>query len=336
VTNKNSQERSPKRPRTKRKTQYRIRNWPEYNAALVERGSLTVWLDESAMDGWSNRQKSGKRGASQTYTDSAVLCILTLQVVNRLPLRATEGFLISLFGLLGLTLPIPDYSTLCRRRQRLKIPLSQSPHPNQKESLHLVVDSTGFKVYGEGEWKVRQHGWSKRRTWRKLHLGIDQASGQVQAAVVTPPYTSDKAMLPELIAQVEGHIAQVSGDGGDDYADCYQVLAERGVKATISPRCNGRIHPRSKRLQGRNENLERIRELQGRRRRDQNWGRRQWKKESGYHRRSLVETGVMRLKTIFGDRLGARTIQGQECELLLRCAALNKMTVLGMPQSYRL
>ena len=336
MTNKNSQERSPKRPRTKRKTQYRIRNWPEYNAALVERGSLTVWLDESAMDGWSNRQKSGKRGASQTYTDSAVWCILTLQVVYRLPLRATEGFLISLFGLLGLTLPIPDYSTLCRRRQRLKIPLSQSPHPNQKESLHLVVDSTGFKVYGEGEWKVRQHGWSKRRTWRKLHLGIDQASGQVQAAVVTPPYTSDKAMLPELIAQVEGHIAQVSGDGGYDYADCYQVLAERGVKATISPRCNGRIHLRSKRLQGRNENLERIRELQGRRRRDQNWGRRQWKKESGYHRRSLVETGVMRLKTLFGDRLGARTIQGQECELLLRCAALNKMTVLGMPQSYRL
>lgn len=335
--NQNSPERSPKRPRAKRKTQYRIRNWSEYNAALVERGSLTVWLDEAAMDGWSNHQKSGKRGASQTYTDSAMLCVLTLQVVYHLPLRATEGLLISLFILLGLTLPVPDYSTLCRRRKRLSVPLSQTPLNSAQghaQNLHLVVDSTGFKVYGEGEWKVRQHGWSKRRTWRKLHLGIDQDSGQVRAALVTTPYMSDKAMLPLLLNQVPEPVAQVSADGGYDYVDCYQALAERGVKATISPRCNARIHPRSKRLQGRNANLERIRELQGRKRRDKDWGRRQWKKESGYHRRSLAETGVMRLKTIFGEGLGARTEQGQECELLLRCAALNRMTALGMPQSY--
>jgi IS5 family transposase len=332
VNKKNSPERSSKRPRTKRKRQYRIRNWSEYNSALVERGSLTVWLDEEAMDGWSNRQKSGQRGASQTYTDSAILCVLTLQVVYHLPLRATEGLLISLFILLGLDLPVPDYSTLCRRRKRLSVPLCQTP--NQNQNLHLVVDSTGFKVYGEGEWKVRVHGWSKHRTWRKLHLGINEATGQVQAALVTTPYTSDKAVLPLLLDQVQGPITQVSADGGYDYVDCYQALAERGVKATISPRCNARIHLRSKRLQGRNENLERIRELQGRRRRDKNWGRREWKKESGYHRRSLVETGVMRLKTIFGEGLGARTGPGQECELLLRCAALNRMTGLGMPQSY--
>jgi IS5 family transposase len=331
VNKKNSPERSSKRPRTKRKRQYRIRNWSEYNAALVERGSLTVWLDEEALDGWSNRQKSGKRGASQTYTDSAILCILTLQVVYRLPLRATEGLLISLFILLGLDLPVPDYSTLCRRRKRLSVPLCQTP--NQNQNLHLVVDSTGFKVYGEGEWKVRVHGWSKHRTWRKLHLGINEATGQVRAALVTSQYQSDKAMLPVLLDQVEGPIAQVSGDGGYDYTNCYEAIAKRGAKATLSPRCNGRIHPRSKRLQSRNANLERIRELQGRRR-DKNWGRREWKQESGYHRRSLVETGVMRLKTIFGERLGARTGQGQECELLLRCAALNRMTGLGMPQSY--
>ena len=286
------------------------------------------------MDGWSNRQKSGKRGASQTYTDSAILCVLTLQVVYRLPLRATEGLLISLFILLGLNLPVPDYSTLSRRRKTLSVPLSSTPAPDPKQNLHLVVDSTGFKVYGEGEWKVRQHGWSKRRTWRKLHLGIDQASGQVRAALVTTPYTRDKAMLELLLDQVPEPIAQVSADGGYDYVDCYEALAERDAKATISPRCNAQIHPRSKRLQGRNANLERIRELQGRKRRDKNWGRKQWKKESGYHRRSLVETGMMRLKTIFGDKLGARTGQGQECELLLRCAALNRMTGLGMPQSY--
>jgi len=309
VNNKNSIERSSKRPRPKRKRQYRIRNWSEYNAALVQRGSLTVWLDEATAGGWYNHQKSGKRGASCTYTDSALLCALTLQVVYHLPLRATQGLLLSLFGLLGLSLPVPDYSTLSRRRKRLSVPLNQTRSGGR--DLHLVVDSTGFKVYGEGEWKVRQHGWSKHRTWRKLHLGIDQATGHVQAALVTTPYTSDKAMLPELLDQVEGPIAQVSGDGGYDYVDCYDTIAKRGAKATISPRCNARIHPRSQRLRGRNENLERIRELQGRRRRDKNWGRKEWKKESGYHRRSLVETGVMRLKTIFGHRLGARTTQGR-------------------------
>ena len=332
MNHKNSIERSSKRPRTKRKRQYRIRNWSEYNAALVQRGSLTVWLDEEAAGGWYNHQKSGRRGASCTYTDSALVCALTLQVVYHLPLRATQGLLLSLFGLLGLALPVPDYSTLSRRRKRLPVPQSQTQSGGQ--DLHLVVDSTGFKVYGEGEWKVRQHGWSKHRTWRKLHLGIDQASGQVLAAVVTTPYTSDKAMLPALLDQVEGPITQVSGDGGYDYADCYEAVAKRNATATISPRCNARIHPRSKRLQGRNENLERIRELQGRRRRDKNWGRREWKKESGYHRRSLVETGVMRLKTIFGDRLGARSEAGQKSELLLRCRALNRMSDLGMPQSY--
>jgi IS5 family transposase len=336
VNNKNSIERSSKRPRAKRKRQYRIRNWSEYNAALVQRGSLTIWLDEAAAGGWYNHQKSGRRGASCTYTDSALLCALTLQLVYHLPLRATQGLLLSLFELLGLALPVPDYSTLSRRRKRLPVPLSQSSQQSQNHNLHLVVDSTGFKVYGEGEWKVRVHGWSKHRTWRKLHLGIDQATGQVQAAVVTPPCKSDKAMLPELLDQVEGPITQVSGDGGYDYADCYEAIAKRGAKASISPRCNARIQPRSQRLRGRNENLERIRELQGRRQRDKNWGRREWKKESGYHRRSLVETGVMRLKTIFGDRLSARSEAGQKSELLLRCGALNRMTALGMPQSYAL
>ena len=183
---------------------------------------------------------------------------------------------------------------------------------------------------------MRQHGWSKHRTWRKLHLGIDQATGQVQAAVVTTPYTGDKAMLPALLDQVQEPITQVSGDGGYDYTDCYEAIAKRGARATISPRCNARIQPRSQRLRERNENLERIQKLQGRRWRDKNWGRREWKKESGYHRRSLVETGVMRLKTIFGDRLAARSEAGQKNELLLRCEALNRMTALGMPQSYAL
>lgn len=323
--------RSSKRHSSKKKS-YRIRNWREYNAGLVQRGCLTVWLDEAATEGWYNPRKSGQRGASYRYTDSAIVCSLTLQVVYHLPLRATQGLLLSLFGLLQLELSAPNYSTLSRRRKTLSIPLSQ----NHSQNVHLVVDSTGFKVYGEGEWKVRQHGWSKRRTWRKLHLGINEATGEVLAAVGSGPERADKEVLEELLEQVQVPLVQVSGDGGYDAAACYEAITKRGARAAIPPRRKARLHEQDVRWQARNENLLRIRELQGRRRKDVEWGRKQWKQESGYHRRSLAETGMMRLKTIFGHRLGARDKASQDNELLLRCGALNRMTQLGMPQSYAL
>jgi hypothetical protein len=161
----------------------------------------------------------------------------------------------------------------------------------------------------------------------------------VLAAIGTGPERADKQVLEELLAQVEVtevEVEQVSGDGGYDAAECYGALAKRGARATIPPRRNARLHQQDERWHARNRNLQRIRELQGRRRKDQEWGRKQWKQESGYHRRSLAETGMMRLKTLFGQRLGARDKAAQDNELRLRCAALNKMTHLGMPQSYGL
>jgi len=332
VQKKKTNRRSPKRPYQKKKA-YRIRNWSEYNAALVQRGSLTVWVDEAASGGWHNRHPSGKRGASCTYSDSAIVCALSLQAVYHLPLRATQGLLLSVFGLLGLSLSVPDFSTLCRRRKTVLVPLGHSHNHN----IHLVVDSTGVKVYGEGEWKVRQHGWSKRRTWRKLHLGVNEATGEVLTAVGSGPERADKEVLAELLAQVEVRVEQVSGDGGYDAAQCYEAVAKCGARATIPPRRNARLHEIQDQdtcWQARNQNLLRIRELQGRRRKDKEWGRKQWKRESGYHRRSLAETAMMRFKTIFGEKLGARDKAAQDNELLLRCRALNRMTQLGMPQSY--
>jgi len=293
-------------------------------------------MDEETTHSWFHTQKSGRRGASYRYSDSAIVCALSLQVVYGLPLRATQGLLFSLLSLLGLNLPVPDFSTLSRRRKTVDVPLS---HSHQKHNLHLVVDSTGFKVYGEGEWKVRQHGWSKRRTWRKLHLGINEATGEILAAMGSGPERADKEVLEELLEQVEVPVVQVSGDGGYDAKECYGAIAKRGARATIPPRRNARLNPvsdKDTRWQARNQNLLRIRELQGRKRKDRDWGRKQWKQQSGYHRRSLAETGMMRLKTIFGVRLGARDTTAQDNELLLRCRALNRMTQLGMPQSHAL
>lgn len=313
-----------------RKRQYRIRNWHDYNAALVARGSLTLWVDEQAVGAWLEPAPTGQPGRPFTYSDLAVQCMALLSCVYRLPLRSTQGLLHSILQLMGLPLPTPHYSTLCRRRQKLQVTL---PVKSKSEPLHLVVDSTGLKLFGEGEWKVRMHGWSRHRTWLRLHVGVDEATGEVRAAKLTPRHQGDKEMLPHLLQQVSMPIAQVSGDGGYDFMSCYDAVERVGARATIAPRCNARLWNNGQ-MKQRDINLRRIRELQGRKRKDPNFGRKQWKKESGYHRRSLVETCMMRLKTLFGDKLSARKAQAQKTQALLRCHALNRMTHLGMPQSY--
>src|SRR5919112_5659502 len=204
------------------KATYRLRNWREYNAALVQRGSLTVWVSEEALSAWHNDERTGKPGAPRTYSDTAILCMAWLSAVYRLTLRATQGLLSSVLKLLKVALPVPAYTTLCRRRRKLAVSL---PHRAKDEPLHMVVDATGIKVYGEGEWKVRRHGWSKRRTWRKLPVGVDEANGAIVAAAVTTDDCSDGQLLPELLDQIDADIAQVSGDGAYDTHACYTAIS---------------------------------------------------------------------------------------------------------------
>lgn len=308
----------------KTKQAYRLRNWKHYNAALVQRGSLTLWVGDDVMTSWRYTDKTGKPGHPRTYSDTAVLCMATLKEVYHLPLRATQGLMSSLMKLLGLDLPVISYSQLSRRCASLEVALPRRP---KNEPLHMVVDSTGVKIFGEGEWKVRQHGYTKRRTWRKLHLGADEATGEIVAAVVTTNNVADSQVLEDLLEQVEDELAQVSGDGSYDKRKCYEAIRKRQAKATIPPRRNAKIwqhgNSQEERLI-RDENLRRIRQV----------GRKEWKQEVGYHRRSLAETQMMRVKTIFGDRVSARRFAGQATQVLVRCAALNAMTHLGMPNSY--
>jgi IS5 family transposase len=309
----------------KKKTQYRVRNWSAYNAALIGRGSLTLWVDEDAIRSWRYSGPT-QRGAQYRYAEAAIACVLTLRAVYHLALRAAEGLAQSVLALLEVALPVPSYSTLSRRAAEVAVALGALPRSG---SVHLVIDSSGFKVYGEGEWKVRLHGWSKRRTWRKLHLAVDEATGEIVAAVASEAGVSDDEVLPDLVAQVEGEIGQVSADGAYDKRRCYEALEERGAKAVIPPRRDAKIW-QHKTCAGapwqRDENLRAIRHQ----------GRRRWKQASGYHRRSLVETTFFRLKTLFGPRVQARAFPRQATELFLKAAALNRMTHLGMPDSYRL
>jgi len=286
---------------------------------------LTLWITEDVLQTWHPTVPEGRRGHPRTYTDTAVGTMATLQEIYHLGLRQTEGLLQSIGELLHLEVAIPDYSTLSRRRATLEIAL---PRTCGSEALHVVVDSTGVKVFGEGEWKVRQHGYSYRRTWRKVHLGVDEASGELVAAVVTTNNYSDSQILPDLLAQVEEEIQQVSGDGGYDRRNCYEAIRARQAQATIPPQRNAKIwqhgNTKAERL-ARDQNLRRIRQV----------GRAAWKRECGYHRRSLAETTMFRLKTIFSERVTARGFAGQAVQVLVRCAALNRMTQLGKPDSYR-
>src|SRR3982751_798340 len=168
------------------KPSYRIRNWNVYNDALVRRGSLTLWVDQAALQAW-RYQGPARRGAQFRFSGLAIECLPPPRAVYRLTLRATEGFSRSLFELMEVALPVPDYTTLCRRAATVRVTL-----PKRAEGpLHLVLDSTGLKVYGEGEWKVRQHGYSKRRTWLKLHLAVDPRTHEIRAAMVTDPGVTD-------------------------------------------------------------------------------------------------------------------------------------------------
>jgi IS5 family transposase len=311
-----------KKKKTKRT--YRLHNWKDYNAALVQRGSLTLWVSDDLLTIWRNTEKTGKPGKPRTYSDTAVLCMATLKEVYHLPLRATQGLMGSIMQLLGLDLPVMDYSQLSRRCATLEVAL---PRRKNDEALHLVVDSTGVKVFGEGEWKVRQHGYTKRRTWRKLHIGANETTGEIVAAVVTTNNVADSQVLEDLLEQVDDEIKQVSGDGSYDKRNCYEAIRKRQAKAAIPPRRDAKIWQHGNTKQERlirDENLRRIRQV----------GRKQWKQEVSYHQRSLAETQMFRLKMIFGDRVSARQFAGQATQMLVRCAALNQMAHLGMPDSY--
>jgi hypothetical protein len=308
---------------------YRVRNWSAYNASLVQRGSLTIWISEDVLDNWQPPVgEERRRGGQVRYSELAIRSVLMLKAVLKLPYRQMEGLMQSILDQMGTGLTAPDYSTLCKRAIDLEIDLPTTP-PGEG-GRHLVLDSTGLKVYGEGEWKVRQHGYSKRRTWRKLHLSIDEATQEVQAVILSEASLDDAEAGQDLLKASSDPIRQVSADGSYDKAKFYDACAQQQVQhVTVPPRRNARIwqHGNSSLPPlPRDQNLRCIRRM----------GRKRWKQVSGYHRRSLAETTMFRFKTLFGDHLSSRTLDRQITEARLKCAALNIMTRLGLPDSYPL
>ena len=249
---------------------YRTTNWSDYNAALRKRGSLSVWFDPETV--W-HADKTGKRGRPETFSDAAIQTCLTLKVLFGLPLRQTVGLVESLIQMAGLDWPVPDYSTLCRRQARIAV---QVPYRASGQPLNLLIDSTGIKFRGDGEWQARKHGPSRRRQWRKVHLAMDAGTGDVRAVELTSSRQGDSPLLPELLAQIppEETIGTVTADGAYDTRRCHGAIIDRGADAVIPIRRNGRAWKEDcPAAAARNEILRATRRL----------GRALWKKWTGYH-----------------------------------------------------
>ncbi len=304
----------------KTKNQYKLSNWAEYNESLKKRGSLTIWFDDNVKNSWFYSGKK-KPGGEIVYSDVAIEFCLTVRSLLRLPYRQTEGMVKSLMTLSGICLPVPSYTQFNRRTKRINVKLSSS-----NENVHIVFDSTGLKVYGEGEWKVRKHGWSKHRTWRKMHLAMNAETQKIEAVTMTGNDADDGSQVKPLLDAIEGSIISARGDGGYDKKKVRQELVDRGIKQIIPPQENAVIKDENALYaHQRNEAIKRIKETD----------RTTWKKEIDYHKRSLVEVSMYRYKTIFTGTLQSRKMEYENKEVAFKCSLLNKMIDLGMPKSYK-
>ena len=311
--------------KTKReKNKYKLKNWSAYNNGLKQRGSITVWIpdDINLEDIWY-AEPSGTQGAQPIYTDEAIMITLQCGKVFRQRLRQTEGFVGSIFKLLGLNLDVPDYSTLSRRGDGLAVTLKKN---NDKKNVDIIIDGSGLKVKGEGEWKMRKHGKSKRRKWKKIHIAIDE-DGEIRAIQTTGNDVSDDDATKDTLEEEKSQINSFTGDGAYDKRKVYNYCKKRNVSTIrVPPRKNAKIwqhgnsnsppHPRD-------ENLRQIRKTT----------RKKWKEACGYHVRSLSETVFFRFKTVFGDHVEAKKDGQQETENRIKARALNIMRQCAWPET---
>lgn len=312
------------------KKSYRVRNWPDYNESLVNRGSITFWFNEECINQWKSDKKTSSRGRPEEYSDLVIKTGLTLKALFKLTFRMTEGFIKSLLKLLKLDLKAPDYTLLCKRQKSVLVDLPKKVLQSG-EKLHIAFDTTGLKVYGEGEWKVLQHGWIKHRLWRKFHVAINTESQQIEAFELTDLGVQDCEGVPLLLNQIADPVDSVRGDGAYDRFSCYEEAERKKFRLITPPQRNAKLSSERKNkkkadpeaIKKRDEEVKKIREL----------GRKEWKIQADYHRRSLAETAMFRMKTLLGNRLTARTLQHQKTEVAVWCQIINKMTTLGMPKS---
>ena len=305
------------------KQRHRATNSAAYDAALRQRGSLTVWFTDKAIAAWKAEPRT-TRGGQPRYSALAIATALTLRAVFRLALRQTEGLIGSVLALLGLDLAVPDHSTLSRRTETLDV---ASPRPGSAP-VHLLVDSTGLKLCGAGEWLLEKHGTRTRRSWRKLHIVVDAETGRIVAATLSTSDVDDACQISTLLDQA-GAVASFTADGAYDQDGVYGEVARRSPEVVVI------VPPRSRAVPGqmastaptpRDRHLQHIAEH----------SLRSWQQTSGYHWGALVEADISRFKRVIGNGLRSRTDRRRTTEIALAVGILNRMLELGRPEYVRL
>jgi hypothetical protein len=304
---------------------YRIRNWKEYNRALVNRGSLSIWFSNDVIEKW-NAEPTSNRGRPRIYSDEAILCALMIKAVFKLPFRALQGFMLSIIGMLGFCLRVPCYTRICRRAAKLGQEIERF---GNKQITDIVFDSSGLKVYGEGEWKVKKHGKSKRRTWRKIHLAVCPDSHDIVISYLGENSEADCEAMPKMARHLPRSIERGYGDGAYDTEFCHAEFHALDIEAIVPPKRGAILHDLTSEpwMKRRNDAIRAIAGLG-----NDDEARKIWKILARYHRRSIGETGFYRWKTIFGEKLRSRKLANQRGEVYAKTKALNKMTALGMPK----
>ena len=303
---------------------YKITNWKEYNKALVNRGNINLWFTDDCKSNWYvDPTQPKKKGRNRLYSDMAIEFAMTLRYLLDLPFRATQGYLTSLLALANLDLNSPEYSTFCRRQGSLKV---VSLCKSKNENINILVDSTGLKIFGEGEWKTKMHGKAVRRKWRKLHIAINAETQEIIASSLTDNNVSDDQEFVNLAKSLPKKIKTMKADGAYDTKLCYAEIIKLGGEVIIPPQKNA-IHSKDIVFETRNSKLDEIAKFE-----DNDEGRKQWKINSGYHKKSLIETQMFRFKKILGDKLKSKLFKVQQVESEIKCKILNLMTSIGMPK----
>jgi hypothetical protein len=299
-------------------------DWASYDRALVERGSITIWFAEDAVQAW-HPEHGGKRGGQYDYSDLAIEASLNLRLVFKQALRQTEGFVQSLIGMMNLDIKAPDHTTLCRRSKTVRVgPIKRA----SGEPVTVVVDSSGLKVYGQGEWDAARHGRKKRRRWRKLHLCIDEGNLEILSHGLTTEEVGDSTAVPGLLDGVGRPVDEFLGDGAYDGQPVYDRIEDHGGggagQVTVPPRSNA-----TPSLMADSDPTQRD----GHVRFIDRHGRQAWEVHVGYGRRLVVENAMYRYKTIIGGHMRARDYRAQKTEAAIGCKIVNRMLQLGLPQA---
>jgi hypothetical protein len=303
---------------------HRVTNWSEYDAALRHRGSLTVWFSKEAIAAWRAEPRTTP-GGQPHYSALAITAALTLRALFRLALRQTEGLIGSIIRLLGLDLAIPDHSTLSRRAETLAL----GRPPSSGEPVHLLVDSTGLKLSGAGEWLVEKHGTSRRRSWRKLHIGVDSDTGRIVATALTTNDVDDSSQVGPLLDQIDGPIASFTADGAYDQDGVYGEVAARHPDAAVVVPPRFSAVPSETAETAPTQRDQHLQVIAGH-------GRMGWQKRSGYNWRALVEADIGRWKRVIGPALRSQTNARQATEVAIAADVLNRMLELGRPRYVRI